>query len=338
MGIMENFKDFDLETVARLVYPRRQQISLLQMMRSRRIKDFFAEPKPCLAVTPGVKPYSGKLSFHSSQFLFHLAQPIGGIRNGQLLLLVFSIDEVDYCVQVASGQVFREYFVLQPIQARYHKRYLIKAPALVYPVSQSDAEAIVSGKALIRRIRSSDQSDIGIKYFVRELMIDQLGSPIAEYPRINTNMLAALMQDLSQGGCAIAVQNTDEKLFRDPKMLYFEVTLNLGNRVGNLACFAVKKGIISRGSHALIRCAFLETLPLSIGSLKDGTDTYELSFDNEVRRVMVNGKDFNSFENFTLRLPHGMNTIDIEWCKGVRERHRLLINPETPKKIYIKAS
>lgn len=335
---MENFKDIELETVARLVYPRRQQISLLQMLGSKRFKEYFAEEKFCIALTPGMKPLHGKMSFFRSEFLFHIKQADCGILNGQLLLLVFSIDEVDYCVQVASGQIFREYFVLQPIQARYHKRYLIKAPALICAVSEKETEAIVGGQSVIRRIRSDDQDDLGVRYFVREMLVDQTGNASLYYPGTNHHMIAAQLQDLSQGGCAFILQNIDEKTFRKPKIIYFEVTLMMGRLIGNMGCFAVKKAVARQGANTLLRCAFFEVLPISTATIKDASENFELLFDSEVKQVTVNGKGFAVRDTLKLSLPFGPNTFDIEWQGGGRERHRLMLNPTTPRKILIKAS
>lgn len=336
--VMDNFKDFDLQTIARLVSPRRQQVSLLQMQRLQRFKDFFASAKPCIAMTSGGKPYHGHLVYTKNEFQFNFPEALGKVRNGQTLLMAFTMEGVEYCVQVASGQIFPKYFMLRPVQSRYHQRYEVKTPTLVCPVTQRDADAFFTGEYIIRRLRGINDTPRRIRYFIREIVIQINGGLLTEYPRLEAPICTGILNDLSQGGCSIFIKEADEKLFRAWKILYFEATLALGGRIGNLGCFAVVKSLVGKHGTSVLRCAFLEALPLAVGNLRDATHNYGLQFEREIKRVAVNGRDVTSETPIQAKLPQGLATLDIEWAHGFQERRRILITPETPEKILIKAS
>ena len=254
---MDNFKDFDLQTISRLVSPRRQQISLPQMLRLQQFKDFFATPKACLAMTSGGKPHNGHLVLTKNDFQFNIPEALSKVRNGQILLLAFTFEGIDYCVQVASGEIFAKYFTLKPVQARYHQRHEIKATTLICPVTQRDADAFLTGQYIIRRIRGLNATPNRVRYLIREIVIQVNGGLCIEYPRIDAPVCTGTLHDLSQGGCSILLQDGDEKLFSVWKILYFEVTFALGGRIGNLGCFAVVKSLASRHGTSILRCSFL---------------------------------------------------------------------------------
>lgn len=331
---MFKFKDFNPAAIARLVNPPRKQISLLQMLANQKIIEYFSLPRPAVAVTPASRPFQGQLYWNGSDFQFNCTEGTIKILNKQLLIVSFNLDGVAHYTQIEAKLIYAHHIILSALPLRYYKRYEIQSPVWIHPVSYDDLTALITGDSTIRRTQRTIDATNDVHYFLREQIVKNSGELIEDYAVINDRILPGKLIEVSQGGCCLRLQRDCEEILKSTRLLALTTTLSDGRKRGNLACFVAVRKLTANSHGLIVRCTFLEAMPLEVEDLKNGVGSYELRFEENAKFVL-NGQRSEANGSVTAELPLGSNLLHVKWANGIEMRYQLIITQQSPTEMLI---
>ena len=325
---MFKFKDFNQAAIARLVNPPRRQLSLMQMQSDMQILEHFKIPRRAVAFTPTARPFLGQIRWKYDEFQFHCRDGTRQIRNKQRLIISFTLDGIEHYTQIETKLIYPTYFLLGALPLRYHQRFNIQAPIWIHPVSYDDETAFITGEIMIRRTQRHAVAMTGVHYFVHEKIVKDSGQQVTDYLLANSEIQIGHLVEISQGGCSITTNRDAESIFKATRMLYLTTTLDDGRRVGNINCFIAVRKLQTQARTLVLRCSFLESLPLAIDQLRNGVRLYEIRFD-EAAKFILNSLAGDTTGTLQTHLPYGDNQLHIKWARGTETTHTLTINSRT---------
>lgn len=331
---MFKFKDFNPAAIARLVNPPRKQISLLQMLGNHKIMEYFSVPRRAVAFTPASRPFQGELFWNGSDFQFNCPEGTIKILNKQLLVISFTLEGVEHYTQIEAKLIFAYHFILAALPLRYYKRYEIQSSLWMYPVSYDDLTALITGDISIRRTQREADAGTGIHYFLREQVVKNTGEHVEDYGVNNSQILPGKLIEVSQGGCCLRLQRDCEEVLRSARLLYLTTTFFDGRKSGNISCFGAIRKLTANSQGLIIRCSFLEAMPLEVQGLKNGVGSYDLRFE-ENAKFTLNGQRGEAVGIFAAEMPLGHNVLRVKWARGTEMSYQLLITSRTPRELVI---
>lgn len=331
---MFKFKDFNPAAIARLVNPPRKQLSLLQMQGDAKIIEYFQTPKRAVAFTPTARPFLGEMQWKDDEFLFHCKTGTRQIRNKQRLIISFNLDGIEHYTQTETKLVFPTHVILAALPLRYHQRFDIQAPIWIHPVAYDDITSFMTGEIIIRRKQRQTVATTGIHYFLHEQIVKQGGEQVEDYSFSTPQTLFGNLVEISQGGCSIALSRDAEPILKSTRMLCISTTLDDGRKLGNIDCFVAVRKIQSQQNATVVRCTFLESLPLAIDHLKNGVQSYDLHF-KEPCKFSLNGRIGSTNQFFQTALPLGYNRLHVKWSSGTEATYVIMIQPQSPSLIVV---
>ena len=328
---MTRFKDLSPRWITKLISPTYRQISLNHMLADHEFMVGLAKPHQAVAITTAARQYPGSIAFVNGHYVLHIPEGTQMLRNLQHLVVTFSLGDKSYYFQARSANVFRRRLELGAISARFYERRKVHCPVTLAFLDEKEVEDLKSGERVMRRFFAETEENNQVFYLARDEMISNFGetSPVRFGPE---DVRMAAMQDISQGGCSLALKSLPAGQ-EAALMVHLQMVLKINEKLCSISCFAAIKETTRSEDNLFVRCEFFDPLPALGGRLEDGATSYTLRFGEKVT-ALLDGQTFTA-EGVNIELPFGHHVAKIIWSDETESVEHFVLHGKSPVEINL---